>query len=270
MKPGVHARCWWCWSTSVHGHHDDDHDDGSATASDVLAVQAQVLELDNRIAAAQADVEASTAMLARWVGDGATPAKETPDFARLPVDPATLLASIDRLPTVLPLQARIERAAAAVDLARAGKRPDWSVAAAYGQRSGGRDDMLMLEIGIGLPIFPGHRQDRDVAAREAEYQGALASREDQRRAAAAWLRAQIAQWRALVAQVTLHERQLLPLASDRTATALASYRGGGELSPWIEARRDELATHLSHVNHLAELGKTWAELAFLLPEGGQP
>ena len=84
------------------------------------------------------------------------------------------------------------------------------------------------------------------------------------------MRAKIAQWRALVAQVTLHEQQLLPLASDRTATALASYRGGGALGPWIEARRDELATHLSHVDHLIELGKTWAELAFLLPEGAQP
>jgi outer membrane protein TolC len=241
-----------------------------ATASEALAARAGVLELDNQILAAQADREAAAAMLIRWTGEESSPADEAPDFARLPVESATLLASVDRLPTVLPLQARIERAAAAVDVARAGKRPNWSLAAAYGQRSGGRDDMLMLEVGIGLPIFPGNRQDRDVAAREAEYQGALATREDQRRAAAASLRARIAQWRGLLAQVETDEQRLLPLASDRTATALTSYRGGGELNPWIEARRDELATRLSHVNHVVELGRTWAELAFLLPEGSQP
>lgn len=241
-----------------------------ATASDALAARAGVLELENQILAAQANRESAAAMLVRWTGEESSPADEAPDFARLPVEPATLLASVDRLPTVLPLQARIERAAAAVDVARAGKRPDWSLAAAYGQRSGGRDDMLMLEVGIRLPIFPGNRQDRDVAAREAEYQGALATREDQRRAAAASLRARIAQWRGLLAQVETDEQRLLPLASDRTATALASYRGGGELNSWIEARRDELATRLSHVNHVVELGRTWAELAFLLPKGSQP
>src|SRR3546814_4109636 len=78
--------------------------------------------------------------------------------------------------------------------ARAEKRPDWSVAASYGQRDGGRDDMFMLEFGIELPLFTRNRQDRGVAARQAEYEAALATREDLRRQQAARIRADIARW----------------------------------------------------------------------------
>ena len=68
----------------------------------------------------------------------------------------------------------------------------------------------------------------------------------------------------------MHEQGLLPLARDRSTTALATYRAGGELQPWLDARRDELAIHLSHAEHLGELGRAWAALAFLLPTEAQP
>jgi outer membrane protein TolC len=130
--------------------------------------------------------------------------------------------------------------------------------------------MIMLEVGIGLPLFTRNRQDRGVAAREADYQAALAAREDLRREEAARIRAELARWQGLKRQVSLHEDALLPLARDRSATALASYRAGGPLQPWLDARRDELDVHLSHAEHLAELGRAWATLAFLLPSEVQP
>ena len=51
---------------------------------------------------------------------------------------------------------------------------------------------------------------------------------------------------------------------------LAAYRAGGELQPWLNARRDELDVHLAHAEHLGELGRAWAALAFLLPSEMQP
>lgn len=62
----------------------------------------------------------------------------------------------------------------------------------------------------------------------------------------------------------------MPLAQDRSATTLAAYRAGGELQPWLNARRDELDVHLAHAEHLGELGRAWAALAFLLPSEMQP
>lgn len=244
---------------------------GAESASDALATQAAVLELDNRIEAARATRAVAQAGLARWLGDTAfETAADAPDFDTLPVPEARLLAAIDRLGPLLPSAAQVETAAAAVDVARADKRPDWSIGASYGQRVGGRSDMITLEVGIGLPLFTRNRQDRSVAAREADYQAALASREDLRRQQSASIRADIARWDSLKRQVTLHETQLLPLARDRSAVALAAYRAGGDVRPWLDAQRDELDVHLSHAQHLGELGRAWAALAYLLPSEAQP
>jgi outer membrane protein TolC len=242
---------------------------GTESVADVLAAQAAVLELDNRVEGLHAQAQAAKAQLARWVGEEAEPSG-TPDFTALPVPQAQLLAAQERLTPLLAASAQVETAAAEIDAARAERRPDWSVTASYGQRArdpGGmpRSDMVMLEFGIGLPLFPGNRQDRGIAAREADYQAALAMREDTRRQQAARIRSDIARWEGFKRQVALHEESLLPLASDRSAAALAAYRAGGPLRPWLDARRDELDLHLSHAEHLAELGHAWVALAYLLP-----
>jgi outer membrane protein TolC len=126
--------------------------------------------------------------------------------------------------------------------------------------------MLGIEVGIALPWFQRHSRDSGVLAREAEYQQALALREDDRRALVADIEAAFARWEALKRQVALHEDRLLPVARDRSAAALAAYRAGGELSAWLDAREAELEVHRSHAGHLGELGHAWAALAFLQPE----
>lgn len=244
---------------------------GGESVSDALATEAALLELDNRIEAARAEKLAAQAGLARWLGDAMVEVSDqAPNLDSLPVSEARLLAEVDRVGPLLPATAQLETAAAAVDVARADKRPDWSVGASYGQRAGGRDDMIMLEVGIGLPLFSRNRQDRGIAAREADYQAALATREDLRRQETARIRADLARWEGLKRQVALHEDSLLPLAQDRSMATLAAYRAGGELQPWLNARRDELDVHLAHAEHLGELGGAWAALAFLLPSEMQP
>ena len=244
---------------------------GGEPVADALAAHAAVIELDNRLEGSRAQVQAAQAELARWTGeDGDSVPIEAPDFTTLPVSEAQLLAALDRLAPLLPADAQVETAAAEIDAARAERRTSWSLAASYGQRASDprgmpRSDMVMLEFGIGLPLFTRNRQDRGIAAREADYEASLATREDLRRQQTARIRVGIAQWQGLKRQVALHEDALLPLARDRSATALAAYRAGAPLRPWLDARRDELEVHLTHAEHLAELGHAWAALAYLLP-----
>ncbi|MBS0455925.1 MAG: TolC family protein [Proteobacteria bacterium] len=241
-----------------------------ASPDDALAAQAAVLDLDNRTEEAVATHEAARAALARWVGDGDADPTGTPDFDRLPVADDRLLAEIDRAGDLLPLDAQVETAAAAVDAARAERHPDWSIAASYGRRAGERSDMVTVEVGIGLPLFTRTRQDHGIAAREADYDAALADREDRRRELTASIRAALALWHGLQRQVALYEHQMLPVARDRSMLALAAYRAGGPLQPWLDARRDELAAQLAHAQQLGELGRAWAALAYLLPSETQP
>jgi outer membrane protein TolC len=240
---------------------------GAGSLADALAAESAGLEIENQLEDARGRRDAALAMLRRWVpGAGMPSIAGAPDFDVLPFSRSQLQARLDDVAPLLGSRARVETAAAAVDSSRADKRPDWSLTAAYGQRDRDRSDMLSVEVGIALPWFHRSRQDRGVLAREAEYRQALALRDDERRALVAEIDAAFARWEALKSQVALHEQRLLPLARDRSAVALAAYRAGGELQPWLDARAAELDVHRSHAEHLDELGHVWASLAFLLPE----
>jgi cobalt-zinc-cadmium efflux system outer membrane protein len=244
---------------------------GAGSAADALAAEAAVLEIDNAILAAQAEQQAALAQLTRWVplpaDDVATP---DVDFTMLPIPEAQLRARIEDSAPLLTANAEVELAAAATSSARTESRPDWNVAAYYGQRDGGRSDMVGVEVGVSLPWLASRRVNSGVQAREADYRAALATRESERQALSAEIEAALARWHGLQRQVDLHAKSLLPLARDRSAAALAAYRAGGELQPWLDARRAELEVHLSHADHLGELGRAWAALAYLLPEESTP
>lgn len=251
---------------------------GNGTASDALALQAAALELENRIDAADAARESARAGLARWRAAPATDADvdidasgAPPDLSHLPLAPAALLASVDRHGALLPWPAREALADAELAAAIAEKRPDWSLAMSYGQRARmpdgrSRSDMLMLEVGIGLPLFARDRQDRGIAARRAEREAIDAEHEAARRTQTETVQKALAEWEGLKRQIARKETEALPLARDRTRTALAAYAAGAELQPWLQARRDEIELEVEHARHLGELGRVWASLAFLLTD----
>lgn len=238
---------------------------GGGTAVDALAAEAAVLEIGGEIAAAEGAAGEAVAGLQRWAGDDALIiADSAPDFDRAPRPEGVALAALERQPVLRFADARVNTAAAALDAARAERRPDWDITASYGQRSG-YSDMLMLEVGVSLPLFARNRQQPGIAARTAEQRAARAAEESLRRELTARIRAAYARWEGLRRQVSVHE-QVLDLARDRSAAALASYRAGGSLEAWLDARRDETGLHRAHAQHLAGLGRAWVELSYLFEE----
>ncbi|HTI96221.1 MAG TPA: TolC family protein [Rudaea sp.] len=240
--------------------------DGAAAA---LAARAEAADLDNRLDAAQAGIEAAQAMLRRWTGTDAS-AADVADFAELPVAPATLLSQLDRQAPLLKWPAREASAQASLDAARAGKRPQWSVGVSYGKRFGSLPDMASVNFGMTLPLFAGNRQDRDIGARHAERDAVLAEHEDARRAQRAAVEQRLADWRGWTRQARRFRDELVPLAADRSRVALAAYRAGGSLQPWLDARRDEIKTRLDFADALAAWGRGWVALAYLIPAEEMP
>lgn len=242
---------------------------GTGSAVDAMAAKTAALDVQNRIDMAQAAVAMAQASLARWLGVEAEALPDLgsePDLGSLPVPEAVLLATVAEQRRLVDWRSREAVAEARLAEAIAEKRPDWRVMAAYGQREGGRDDMLMVEFRVGLPIFARNRQDRLVAARRAELEAAAAERRDAERAQREAVRRALAEWHGLRTQVDRHRAQILPLTGDRARAALEMYRAGGPIQPWLEARRDELEAHLAHIRHLGELTRVWTALAYLLPE----
>lgn len=238
---------------------------GDGSATDALAARAAAAALDNRVTAADAAVDAARASLARWLDDGSVALADAPDFGTLPASAAMLQAGIDQQAPMQVWAAREQVAQAALEEARASKHPDWRVSLEYGHRAPFLSDMVTLQVGVSLPLFTRNRQDRDISARQAQWDAVQADHDDARRAQREQVAQTLAIWQGWNRQIDNDRERLLPLARDRARTALASYAGGGELQAWLDARRDEIELRLSHADALAERARLWAALAYLLP-----
>jgi len=244
---------------------------GTGSASDVLAARMEALDLENRIDESTSREAQARAALARWIGSVVDqPLADPPDFTVLPHDEPALLASVDHQGPLLGWDARERSAEAALDEARAEKHPEWSVGMSYGSRVRGLSDMVTLQVGVSLPLFTRNRQDRGISARAADLDAVRAEHDDARREQSQGIRAAWARWESLGKQVHRHRDVLLPLASDRSALALAAYRGGADIQPLLQARRDEINHHADYARMLADYGQAWAALAYVLPEGATP
>jgi outer membrane protein TolC len=243
---------------------------GTGSAADVLAARMEALDLANHIDAVTAQETEARTRLERWLGVPVEqPLGKAPDFGAPGVDKDALLAQLDRQGPLLGWPALEQVAEAALDEAHADKLPQWAIGMTYGFRANGLSDMVSVQVSVSLPIFPRDRQDRGIAARTADLAAVRAQHEDARRQQAERVQLAWAEWQALGEQVRRH-RELVLLASDRSALALAAYRGGGDIQPLLQARRDELTHHAEYARMQAQYGRAWAALAYLLPESEMP
>lgn len=244
---------------------------GTGSAADVLAMRMEALDLENRIDEAASREAQARAALARWFGGPVNePLADAPDFAVLAHDKPALLANVDQQGNLLDWPAREHAAEAALAVAKAETHPEWSVGLTYGSRVRGLSDMVSLQVGVSLPLFTRNRQDRGISARADDLDAVRAEHDDARRQQTEAVQAAWAQWDSLGRQARRHLEQLLPQANDRAALALAAYRGGGDIQPLLQARRDEITHHADYARTLTDYGRAWAALTYLLPEGDAP
>ncbi|MGH9457846.1 MAG: TolC family protein, partial [Thermoanaerobaculia bacterium] len=127
---------------------------------------------------------------------------------------------------VAALQAVVQRAEAEIALARAAKRPEWSIEGAYAFRSEA-ENMISLSARIELPLRRKTRIDPRIEEAIAMRNAALARLESLRRSLAE--QASVA-WAVLdesARQIALHEEVLMPQARLAFDSTLAAYQTGG-------------------------------------------
>lgn len=239
---------------------------GKGSAADALAARGAAVALQDRLTEVRRDLLRTRSALARWVGPAATrPLTAPPDLTALSAPPERLLAGIEHHPALSAYGPMAAMARAEVGLARAAKQPDWSLEFAYQQRGPAFSNMVSVAVRIDLPLWGEERQDPLIRAREKQLEQVEAEREDARRMHAAELRADIATWESAKERAARLANELVPLARERTAAALAAYRGGrGDLNAVLAARSNEIETRLMAIRQQAELGQAWARLNFLL------
>ncbi len=219
--------------------------------------------LDDRRSRLLADRDAARAELTRWTGDPAASTQGEPPRAGL--DPTRLRAGLEDLPALRAYAAERRRADAELDLARAGRRPDWSVEASYQRRDPRFGDMVSVGASVSLPLFQRERQESLIAARAADALRVSSERDATRRRLEADLR------RALARQATdqdlwIRARDVvLPAVVQQSDLETAAYAAGrigiGDIirafTAVAEARLDVLDKEAAAVRGAVEISLTY-------------
>ena len=242
---------------------------GRGNLADVLAARSSLVGLDDRASEVGRKARAARIALARWIGNNAdAPLAGKPAIDAILLDPGTLETDIVHHPELAVLAKKEDIAAAEVRVAQANKKADWSVEVVYSQRGPAYSNMITVGVSVPLQWDQRNRQDREVAAKLAMLDQARAEREDMVRSHTAEVRAMIAEWENNRERRTRYERELLPLATERTQATLGAYRGAkAALTDVLLARRNEVDVRMQALQLEMDTARLWAQLNFLVPEG---
>lgn len=239
--------------------------DGSQ--ADVFAARGMVAELDDRASEITLRVRNAQATLARWVGDAARlPLAGMPATDRIRLDPSRLAVQLEAHPQIAMLRVEEEQAATAARLAAAEKHPDWSVELSYAQRGPAYSNMVSVGVSVPIQWDRRHRQDRELAASLEKVEQAKAEREEMLRERVLEARTLIDAWHSDRERVDRYRRELIPLAANRSAAALAAYRGGkAGLAETLAAQHDEIGVRLAALRLEDQAARRWVQIDFLFP-----
>ena len=240
---------------------------GRGSQADVFAARAARVGLDDRLSELDRRLRSARAALARWIGEGAdTPLAAAPDMRAVKLDTHRLDEDLRNHPEIAMLQRQVEVADTEAALARANKNADWSVEVAYQQRGPAYANMFSVGVAIPLQWDQKNRQDRELAAKLALADRAKAQQEEALRAHVAEVRQTYNEWENGREREARIERELLPLAEERTRAALAAYRGGkGDLAAVLAARKNEIEVRTQALQLALDTARAWAQLTFLVP-----
>jgi outer membrane protein TolC len=169
-------------------------------------------------------------------------------------------------PEIAVLNMQVAVAESEAKLADANRKSDWSVELAYQQRGPAFSNMVSVGVSIPLQWDQKNRQDRELSSKLASVEQAKAERDEMLRQHVAETRTLIEEWQNDRDRVARYEREIVPLANQKTAASIAAYRGGKSgLMDVLGARRSEIETRIQALQLQADTARLWAKLNFLFP-----
>jgi outer membrane protein TolC len=160
-------------------------------------------------------------------------------------------------------------AEADVALAREASKPDRSVELGYFARSGGRSDMVMLQVAFELPVYADRKQDRLVAAKLAQLERAREQQADHLQQLRADLAAAHADWELAGERLRNIDAAILPDAAARLDALQAQYGAGAvPLAAVLEARRNLAEARIQQLVMRSMQARARVNLQYFEHDGG--
>lgn len=239
---------------------------GRGNQQDIIRAQLEESLLQDKLTALEASYEGSVAILTKWLGVSRLDNldMEFPALPKLPSD-NEIVSNIERHPTVLARNFRVNAAENGVNYAKAQRRPGWSISLQYGIREPeSRDDLGSAILSFDLPFFKRNRQDRLVSARQSDVIVAQQELDDWHRELAARLAKTIAVYNRAVDRVQLYKKSVLPQAEQNTEATRNAYQSGvTDFNVLVRARLTELNSQLQYIQLNVQRAKAQVELLYL-------
>ena len=241
---------------------------GRGSQADVFAAHGAQVGFEDMASEIGRRIRTARTALARWIGDtAATPLADKPALDVIRLDSALLDTELVHHPEISVLARQEQIAVTEARLAQADKRADWSVEVSYAQRGPAYSNMVSFGVSIPLQWDQKNRQNRELASKLALADQAKARREEALRAHINEVRTMIAEWENGRERRARYDREIIPLARERTRAALAAYQGGkANLTDLLLARRNEIDVRMKAVGLEADVARLWGQLNFLSPE----
>lgn len=250
---------------------------GRSSAAEVPMASAILVQTRDRLRAIDTQEQVARIALARWLGnDARRPLGREPNLEADPLGTASM-EPVASVPALREHAFERDLAEAELALADANRWPNWSWEVTYAQRGSAYSNMVSFGVNIPLTFNAANKQDREVAAKQAQASQAHALHEDMRREVQTALASAKAEWQSLMARRKTLAATLLPVSRQRIELALAAYRSGqGSLASVLEGRRAEVEAKLQLLDLEREAARIWAQLQYVYAgqakaaEGAQP
>lgn len=249
---------------------------GRGNQQDVLRAELELSLLGDRLLQARTRQDGARAGLGRLIGPSEARRPLSAGLPQLPglPDYATLAQALPRHPLIAVEDRRVTASRLDVNLARQRYKPAWSLDVTYGDRVSGnpdgsdRADFLSAMVILDMPLFPGKRQDRLLAASQKDAEAASLAREDRLYELQRMLDAEYASWRLLNERRRGYEERLVTEAGQNALAALRAYRNAvTDFEVVMRARITELDTRLDALRVAVDAAQTQARLLYLAGEG---
>lgn len=237
---------------------------GRASQADVIMLRSAIDGLQDKHLDLERQRNQAQAMLVRWIGDagGDPPAVELPRFT-LPDTAETLTVLLSNHPHIDLMEKQVALAETDMALEQKNRIPDWNAELSYNQRGAAFPNMVSLQFGIDLPIFPDHRQNQTLASKSALLEKTRSQRDDNARMMRADIATYYANWRGYQQRAEHFEKSVLPTAQARIDAALAAYRAGqGSFSAILEAQRALLDLQLQRLSLVVDATRAQVQLHY--------
>jgi outer membrane protein TolC len=240
---------------------------GRGSQAEVVAARSALAMFDDRASELRGRVLNARTALARWIGQPAQlELAGLPDVNVIRLDAADLDQTLAHHPEIAVLNRQVDVALTEAQIADANRDPDWSVELAWQQRGPAYSNMVSVGVSIPFQWDRKNRQDRELSSKLATVEQSKAERDEMLRQHVAETRAMLIAWQNGQERVSRFDREILPLANQKTAATLAAYRGGkAGLMDVLGARRGEIEARIQALQLQADTARLWAKLNFLFP-----